>query len=359
MLEKPARMAEVMSWPGDGVVLNRVSSLLRSGQLVGISTETGFIGLAFGLDAAAVKRLSSLSEPEIPPAILLGSVYEIFDWVPSIRGAGIRLVRDFWPGPLELISALGLSQGLAQRLPQGVRDRLVLPEGLPLRLTPRDDLVPLLKAIAGPVVIASLRADSGVDVVLDVEPIAPTASVTVVAAGERAVKALREGSIRPDDLESSRRTRVVFVCTGNTCRSPMAGALCQRLLADTLGINVGDLTAAGFEIASAGMAAAEGDPASIEAVEVAQSFGADLSGHRSQPLNMELVDRADHLLTMTTGHLRMLQSLRLPVGPEPQLLSIHGDDVSDPIGGPLEMYRACAEQIRRCLRERLPQILEG
>lgn len=352
-------MADVISWPGDLATLNRVCTLLRSGKLVGISTEEGFVGLADALNAEALDRLATLAEADVPLALLLGSAQEIFDWLPALRGAGIRLARDYWPGPFVLVSRLGLAQGLAQRLPPAVRERLVRPDGLPVRLPPRDDLVNLLVGAGGPVVMAPLREDSRVDVVLGVEPSAPTASVTVAAADERSVRVLRAGSLRPDELASSARSRVLFVCTGNTCRSPMAGVLCQRLLADTLGIEVPNLAEHGYEIASAGLAAADGEPASLEAVDVANAFGADLRGHASQPLTMELVDRADHLFTMTSGHLRMLQSLRLPVGPVPQMLSAGGDDVPDPIGGPLERYQACAEQIRLSLRERLPQILEG
>jgi protein-tyrosine phosphatase len=210
-----------------------------------------------------------------------------------------------------------------------------------------------------PLVAASLRPDVAVDAILGVSPVAPTAAATVVAARDRGVKVLREGTIRGDEVEASARGRVVFVCTGNTCRSPMAEVLCRRLLADTLGVAVSELGHAGFEISSAGLAAAEGSPASPEAVDAARALGGELAGHSSRPLTMNMVDRADLLFAMTAGHLRMLKSLRLPVGPEPRLLSVWGEDVPDPIGGPKELYEACAELIRRSVRQRLPQILEG
>lgn len=352
-------MADVISWPCDLAGLNRVCSLLRSGRLVGVSTEAGFVGLASGLDPQAIERLAALAERDVPLAIGLGSAQAVFDWLPHLRGAAVRLLRDFWPGPFVLVSPLGWKYGLFERLPAAIRESLLKPEGLPVRLAPRDDLGELFSAVGIPLVIGSLTQDAQVDAVLDVEPLAPTASVTVAMANDREARLLRAGSVRPAEIEASRRGRVVFLCTGNTCRSPMASVLCERLLADTLGIEVSALAARGYEMASAGLAAAEGEPASPEAVLVARSFGADLSSHASQPLTMELVDRADHLFAMTGGHLRMLKSLRLPVGPEPQLLSAWGEDVPDPIGGPLELYQACAEQIRHSLRERLPQILEG
>ena len=351
-------MADVVSWPGD---LDAVCARLRAGQLVGVSTDVGFEALAFGLDANAVARLANLKAADVPLAMMLGSGHEVFDWLPYLRGAGVRLLRDYWPGPLILVSSLGLRKGLFPRLPADVQTTLEHPEGLPLRLAPRDDLSNLLIALGGPLVIASLddTARDKVDVRLDVGLTEPPARITVVAANQRDVLLLREGEIAPAELTASARGKVVFVCTGNTCRSPMAEVLCRRLLADTLGVAVSELGLRGYEVESAGMAAAVGEPASPEAVEVAQAFGGDLTEHASKPLTLELVDRADHLFTMTAGHLRMLHSLRLPVGPEPRMLSAYDEDVPDPIGGPMELYRACAEQIRQSLRERLPQILEG
>jgi protein-tyrosine-phosphatase len=67
---------------------------------------------------------------------------------------------------------------------------------------------------------------------------------------------------------------------------------------------------------------------------------------------------ADHLFAMTQGHLRLLESLELDVGPRPRLVSHRGIDVDDPLGGGPEIYQACAEQLLASLRERLPEFLE-
>ena len=83
-------------------------------------------------------------------------------------------------------------------------------------------------------------------------------------------------------------TVILFVCTGNTCRSPLAEALFKKQLADRLGCGVGDLAGKGFFVHSAGLAAMMGGPAAAEAVAVAASYGADLSHHASRPLSEEL-----------------------------------------------------------------------
>lgn len=146
---------------------------------------------------------------------------------------------------------------------------------------------------------------------------------------------------------------VLFVCTGNTCRSPLAEALCRRLLADRLGCDPAELEARGYVVRSAGIAALPGDTAALPAVEVARELGADLSAHQSRPVNPELLAAATHVLAVTRGHAEALLMRYPGVGPEPDLLG-GSDDLDDPIGGDLEQYRACARVIRGHLERLLP-----
>ena len=137
---------------------------------------------------------------------------------------------------------------------------------------------------------------------------------------------------------------VLFVCTGNTCRSPMAEAICKRMLADRLGCEPGDLPARGFVVRSAGVMAYPGDIASPPAVGVARELQAELSDHRSRPVNPELLAEATDVIAMTRGHLAVL-TMRFPnLGPDPRLLC-EGLDLPDPIGGDTNEYRACAQMI--------------
>ncbi len=134
---------------------------------------------------------------------------------------------------------------------------------------------------------------------------------------------------------------LLFVCTGNTCRSPIAAAL-GRQVADERGLS--DL-----EIASAGTSAAEGQPASDGAVLVALERQLDLTTHRARQLTPELVDAADLILVMGPHHLERVEALG--GGDKAYLLTTYSSRgaenraVSDPFGGDLEVYRAAVEEL--------------
>src|SRR2546422_4051317 len=143
---------------------------------------------------------------------------------------------------------------------------------------------------------------------------------------------------------------VLFVCTGNICRSPIAEGLFRRLLGNRKDI----------EVVSAGVHAVSGQPPSLYAVEVCAEAGADISNLRSQPLTAALVDRATHVFAMTGAHLETIQTL-FPQGAEKSFLLREFEepgttvwrDLPDPIGLGREVYEDCA----RIIKNALPSVL--
>lgn len=135
-------------------------------------------------------------------------------------------------------------------------------------------------------------------------------------------------------MERDNMEELIFVCTGNTCRSPMAEGLFRALDGEAR---------TGLHASSAGLFVHEGLPASEYAVQAAGELGADLSSHRARQLTPELVRQAQYLVCMTAAHYdRLVQAMPWA---QDKVFTLAPDDVADPFGGTLETYRACAAQL--------------
>lgn len=138
---------------------------------------------------------------------------------------------------------------------------------------------------------------------------------------------------------------IIFVCTGNTCRSPLAEGLMKKLLQER-GID-------NIDVSSAGLAAYTGDEVSEESVRAAKNYGVDISAHRSRRINSYMLENAV-FVCMTAAH---EQALKPYV--EKNRLFVIGEGIPDPYGGTQEEYDSCAEKINCSLPDVLSRIISA
>lgn len=342
---------------------------LTAGKLVAFPTETVYGIAADAADPRAVLRLLEVKGRRAgnPLAVAIPHGDEAAAYCPDLSPVGQRLVRRCWPGPLTLVLDSQHPDSRLGQLSPEVRDA-VAPHGtVGLRVPDHPVLLAVLRRLAGPLVLTSANRSGQTEAVTGQEVLAALGDdvdlvlsdgrsryaqpSTVVRVTGNRLEILRPGVLTESALRRCASLLVLMVCTGNTCRSPMAQVLFQARVADRLKCRIEQLEARGVMIMSAGVAAMPGAPAAEEAIQAMEERGLDLSHHETRPLQDVLVRFADLILAMTRGHREAIVEQWPEAASRTELLCWDRSDVLDPIGNSLEVYRRCAEQLDAQLAE--------
>jgi len=335
----------------DSALLRPPAELVRQGEVVGFPTETVY-GLAARADRAeALDRLRQLKgrAGEHHFTVHLADAQALDREPLTVSPVARRLVRRCWPGPLTLVLPQEGGGTVGYRVPghevaraflRLVEAPVVGTSANPTGEPPAVDAEGVLRYFAGR--IPSL-IDSG--------PARFAQASTVVKVEGGRWEVLRVGAVSEEKVRRAASVVILIVCTGNSCRSPMATHILKQLIAEDRHIGVDEVEKAGYSIISAGTAGGFGG-ATPEAMQVVREMGGDISGHLATGLEREMVEHADHIVAMTESHRQRITEL-VPEADRRTIVL----DIPDPIGGDVTVYRRCAHQIRTQLKPNLHGLL--
>ncbi len=347
---------------------------LREGRIVGLPTETVYALAAMLSAPAAIAQLKTLKQISGPPNWVIHvadstAVKRIVADVPAIAQ---RLMKKLWPGPLAI--ELPASPADVQRLTEVVGAQAAaecITNGfMTFRCPQNPSTLAVLASVSHPVVMIGAgnaraiqeAADipenirSVIPLVVDTGPTRYRKASTLVRVRDDQMTFLREGMLARRIIERMTDQVVLFLCSGNTCRSPMAAGIAAVRMAKKLGTQPADLPLRHIVVESAGLYAGPGAPATPDAVKAAGIFSADISRHRSRSVTVDMLRRADLIYTMTSGHRADVLAMLPDAGAKTFTLDPDADIV-DPIGAGYDQYLAVARRMDELIKTRLAEIL--
>ncbi len=355
--------------------ITEAANLIDSGGVVAFPTETVY-GLACRVESSSLAKLDKVKGRPAQKhyTLHIGDKADVGKYVPGMGVRAQKLVRKAWPGPITIVFELEADdiQRQERQFAKEVFRSLYKDRSVGLRCPDHPVAEVLLKEAKSPVVAPSANragqppatdADavfaefSGqVDLVLDGGPCKYKKSSTVVRIGKEGVTILRPGVYSQAEVRAMSEVRFLFVCTGNSCRSPMAEGMFRKYLAKKLHCKVDELEEIGYKVVSAGVMGISGMPASAGAIGACAAREIDIRAHRSSALTAQLVEESDFVFAMDETHCERIAAFGGDSAAKCALLA-GSQAIADPIGQPQEIYNKCADVIEEAVKKRVDELV--
>jgi len=349
----------------------RGRDVLAAGGLLVLPTETvyGAAGLLTHPEARARLKALRGGDDNRPFTVHLACSGDAHRYLDRVSELGERLIKKLWPGPVGLVFDVPTERRKAVARDVDLAESELYDDSqITLRCPEHIVATDLIASVSGPVALTLADASGGpwaadrvaqaldgkVELIFDTGPTKYAKPSTILKVSADKYEIVRQGVYDERIIERLLRTTILFVCSGNTCRSPMSEGIARHVLAEKLNVPEPELERKGISVISAGSFALPGARATPQAVLALKEMGVDLSHHRSRPLTVELIHQADMIFTMSRNHAQAVAAL-VPSATEKVATLDPDKDIEDPIGSDVAVYQELAGQLRKLIEQRLEE----